>query len=368
MMKKIVCAFAFSVLMVFILAGCDENRYENLTGTVTEVKVSDGYKYPIYTILTPENHTVNVTLKQDGAVISFGNDMPDAKCLETGYISEYDCIGICCDYDAAKARKSSDDIIEVSSMYIDRVLYKNAVILSDKTPVDMWDNCGFYQSYHLADGTELLKDYRPKYLDALSVVSVPTEYKALLSQQAVDNILDFYSENSLLFDNKPYIEKAYARYLESEDKAEFESFDLTLGTVMTAVSDKNAYFSVSITIPNEKGENEQKQWGVAFDRDSGEYLDFWSLFKCGKNDAEQVIIEAVFNTIEKDSGLTKEILAENFDASCVIFWQDSIEIWYPKGTLPKTDYEFGIGIDGENMEKIYSIMHNWAVPHSLQDK
>lgn len=365
-MKKLISVVVLSAIVMFSLSACSgTDYYENLSGIVVDVEKTEAYKYPVYTIVTDGGYQVKVTLRESSYPFSWIE--VDSDCLVTGDLSAFDKVKLDLGCDKAKVKKSSDEVIVVDSMAIDEVFYKNVKTLSDGTGVDMWDS-GYYVTYQLADGTELLRDSRPKQLDVLSVAAVATSYGEL-SETAQNRILEFYNEKGLLFDVVPYLEQMYGYYKSAQDKTAFDSGNIELSIVASSANDKVVHFLVSVHTPLTAESMTESRYGVTFDRARGEFVNYWSMFNGDEQQVRETVVNALWKKVEhiSDEKLKTELI-EKFKPEYLIFWDDSIELCYPAGTISQNpDGAYILTSQGviENCtEEIYAIMQPWAVPES----
>lgn len=368
-MKKLISVFILSALLVFTLTACSgTDYYENLSGIVVDMEKTEDYKYPVYTIATDENHTVKVTLSESGYPYSWID--VDGECLVNGDLSSFGAVKLEVGYDKTKVKKSSDEIIVVDAMGIDEVLYKNVKTLSDGTPVDMWDS-GYYVVYQLSDGTELLRDSRPKQLDLIFVASTSEAY-CELSEKAQNRILEFYNEKGLLFDVMPYLEQMYGYYKEAEDKTAFNNGHLDVGIVASGANDKVVHFVVMVHNPLTAESMTESRYGVTFDRTTGEFVDFWSMFNCDQHQVKETVVGAMWKEVENISDKDlKDELIKQFKPEYLTFWDDGVELSYPAGTLSGVENSYTLASKAviENCtEEIYAIMQPWAVPQQTTEE
>lgn len=356
-MKKLFYVLFICLLTAFVLCGCGDSGYKMVTGQVTAVE-PDGSGYPKYRVLTPDGYEVGITLDENTLLFSWIGNV-DAEKLRTGDISEWDGIKIVadCNYDKIKPLSEGGRYETVPQITIDAVLQKNINELADGTAVDMWQ----YHSrkiYQLADGTELLWVNNSSGPENVYVYN--SQNYGDLSETAQQKVSEYYNNRGLLYDTDFYLEQAYEDY--SNGVGEFDSYMLEQSVSPTTSNDKIMCFLTTVTTPvYDKNQSTESRYGDIFDRNTGEHIGGYDIFTCDKTEIIDAVLEYgwdgfVADVTAEETAEMKAALKEEY----IILWDESIEISFPKGTLPSQEHSFIISAD--YTDEIKAIMHPWAIP------
>lgn len=357
-MKKLFSVLFICVLAAFLLCGCNDSGYKMVTGQVTAVEY-DGVGYPKYSVLTPDGYELGITLDDTTLLFSWIADV-DAEKLRTGEISDWDGIKIVadCNYDKMKPLSEGGRYETVPQITIDAALYKNAKTLADGTAVDMWK----YHSkdiYQLADGTELL--WVNNSTGPENVYVYNSQNYGDLSETAQQKVSEYYNNRGLLYDTDAYLEQAYEDF--NNGVGEFDGYMLEQSISPTASNDKIMCFLTTVTTPvYDKRESTESRYGDIFDRHTGEHISGYDIFICDETEIIDAVLQYGWDGFVAD--VTAAEAAEMkaaLKAEYIILWDESIEISFPKGTLPGQEHSFIISAD--YTDEIKAILHPWAIPN-----
>ena len=215
--------------------------------------------------------------------------------------------------------------------------------LSDGTGVEVWKNT-FDTSYRLPDGTLLLLERDPSGPDNVTVGG--TENFDDLGPAAQEEILGYYDGQGLLYDLDALLEEAYGVYQEDPDS--FEGGMVEQRTHPTASGEEVVYYLTSVSLPaawdNDYGFIQYEiRTGQAFDRETGEKLEGWSLFTCSPEEA----VEAILDAAGVEDPTERADLAAYLEPEDLIFFSDNLEFNVPPSTFAwqKEGYFSGYGAD-----------------------
>jgi hypothetical protein len=239
------------------------------------------------------------------------------------------------------------------------IVKEKAFSFSDEEYVDLWrPDFGIQNVYKLANGTILLR-----VQDSIGPADVyvgGVECFDDLGETAQNAILAYYEEQGLHYDIQMELEKAYAEYLSYLKTGEnFNSFFVSQDISPTVSNERIMYFLTSVMLTVGGQEVQEIQIGTAFNRDTGKKVDTLDLFSLSENKAlKQLVILSQIT----DADLLVEMEAV-IKPQYIIFFQDSLEIRFPQGTLSGEEYSLGYVIEYEDLK---DVLHSWAIPYSSQ--
>lgn len=213
--------------------------------------------------------------------------------------------------------------------------------LNGGVAVDVMHTDLFGDIYRLADGTELVCEK----------VS-PFEANGL-SDSAADAVKTWLEAN-VPYDIEDVVTAAYEEYQTLGE--DFGCWMLTLDDYAGPVSERAAYFCTELTISDSSNVGDVNCRGRAFDRETGEKLDNWSLFNIPEAEARAELIRLA----GQPEGMDLSRAAELLEADGICLTHDGVELYYPAGTL---DEQMSVVFLGAS-EDLESIFQSWAVPDS----
>lgn len=237
------------------------------------------------------------------------------------------------------------------------ILRRNAAKLADGTTLDVLDHGGVSGvSYRLTDGTELLWVRGPSGPEHHYVGGL--EGFDDLSETAQKRISAWYEERGLLYDEEEELEKAYAAWQKNSE--DFRPRMVEQAISPSASSERVMYFGTDLTLPlyqEEGGTACTLALGEAFDRETGEPLDLWDLFRCSQEEARQAIIDACLDW--RGSGGVRAGLEAAFDPERVVVGADSLYLYFEPGIISEEPSGYAFNAD---LSKLKDLMYDWAVP------
>lgn len=237
-------------------------------------------------------------------------------------------------------------------IWVDGMLYKNAMQLSDGTPIDLWEH-GSWREYCLEDGTVLLMEdnfggpENHSYWNELL-------YSEEFSEEAQQGILNYYSEMGLRYDVPTLLEDAMLVLAFSE---EFNTQYVSQHTGLTAWNEYIICCQMNLTIPQERTNGYADSFceGAVFDRETGEHISNFDLFTLTPEELECYLLDQldVDGTLDRENillNLKPEQIVMNRNGSMEFYLTDRREGNYT-GMLQ-------IGLTPEQAREI---LHPWAV-------
>ena len=233
-------------------------------------------------------------------------------------------------------------------------LERNTLTLRDGTAVDVLSSdSGFRWIYYLPDGTELLRVRAPGG-DPMSGVADGDEAFGTLSEKARKKILAYYAEQKPLYDEREELEKCYAEWRELGEN--YSAGYIQQNVWLRAYNEKVLYFETLAALPG--GGNADISLGAAFDRESGEKLDFRHVFAV----PEEEVCRRLAGWIYDESLWAK--MAEVLKPEWIVVSEEGLTVQFPAGTLPQYwDQAYRIWVGPEKVIEA-ELLQPWAVPYN----
>ena len=230
-----------------------------------------------------------------------------------------------------------------SYLAVDSIRTPGALTLADGTALDRVDQSNRV-CYELPEGPLLLWEDR-----AFGPDNVHNGRESFddLSPRAQERVMAYYEQQGLLYDLQGELERAWAAYQAAGRPEDFRGF--IVGQM---------YFCTELTLPVEAGEVESRRLTAAFDRNTGALIDNWDIFTCPPEEAVRTILELAE---PNDPALRREMEAA-FSPEMLLFGQDGLEIFFPRGSLPSQEYGCGFYVACEG--PLAGILQDWALPGS----
>ena len=233
-------------------------------------------------------------------------------------------------------------------------LKRNALTLQDGTAVDILSsNPGFQWTYRLPDGTELLWARAP-FDDPVNACVNGDEAFGTLSDKARKKILAYYAEQKPLYDEREELEKCYAEWQELGEN--YSVGYIQQNVWLRAYNEKVLYFETLAALPG--GGNADISLGAAFDRESGEKLDFRHVFAV----PEEEVCRRLAGWIYDESFWAE--MAEVLKPEWIVVSEEGLTARFPAGTLPQYwDQAYRIWVGPEKVIEA-ELLQPWAVPYN----
>lgn len=363
-MKKMLCT-CLALLLLLPLAACGENNRQ-VRGLVTEIQTGEDGALTAFVVRTQGGEQVGVLLTEGTAAIPTGDGPWSGDELRTQFQQDLQpdvqISAACLRPKKTLATRDGQEIAayQADTVYITGQLNRGTAALADGTALDVLEDyfSSANRTYLLPDGTELLRVRGPSGPEHHYVGSL--ESFDDLSEQAKRKVLAFYEARGALFDEGAELERAY-----SDWKAKGEDFRchwLEQEVSPSASSEKVMYFGTYVTLPldDEDGcTSYSLSLGDAFDRETGEHLELWDLFRCPEAEARQAIIDACLDWTGSDE-IRPEMEAA-FSTERVIVGRDGLTLDYEPGSMPSQEHGYFFNAD---LSKLKDLMYDWAVPKS----
>ena len=243
------------------------------------------------------------------------------------------------------------------SAYIVGSLERNALTLRDETAVDILSSdTGFRWIYRLPDGTELLRVEAP-IGDPASACVNGDEAFGTLSDKARKKILAYYAEQKPLYDEREELEKCYAEWRELGE--EFSPGYIQQNVWLKAYNEKVLYFETLAALPG--GGNPDISLGAAFDRESGEKLDFRQVFAVPEEEICRRLPELV-GWIDDES--IRVEMAKVLKPEWIVVSEEGLTVQFPAGSLSSfEDQAYLICVEPQKVMEA-ELLQPWAIPYN----
>lgn len=344
-------------LIAFFWAGGAKRQ---ISGRIVATKVDDATGGVSFVVQTEDGQEIGVLLSDETMVFSFLDGFPIER-FQAGLMT--DTLLVSADLGGARESLAAEDGKTIPAYYADQVevtgdLRPDPVRLPDGTTAEVWQYVGG-TAYILPDGTELLRVNTPTGPGHVSVGGV--EGLDELPEEAQTNILRFYQDQGLLYDQQAQLEKAYEDYCRAEEPAAFQTHLLDQEISPTASSDTVIYFQTSVSLPVDGTQMTSLCAGAAFEKKTGDPIAWQDLFSCPPEEIPQTLMEIAQIT---DPVLWEEIKTA-FDPQWMCFFPEHLAVSFPQGTLPSEAHSLQLDIAYE--ERLLDILQPWAVPTHQTD-
>ena len=237
-----------------------------------------------------------------------------------------------------------------SYLAVDSIRTPGALTLADGTALDRVDQSSRV-CYELPEGPLLLWEDR-----AFGPDNVHNGRESFddLSPRAQERVLAYYEQQGLLYDLQGELERAWAAYQAAGRPEDFRGFIVGQQIYPAGSNETLMYFCTELTLPVEAGVVESRRLTAAFDRNTGALIDNWDIFTCPPEEAVRTILELAE---PNDPALRREMEAA-FSPEMLLFGQDGLEIFFPRGSLPSQEYGCGFYVAYEG--PLADILQDWA--------
>lgn len=239
--------------------------------------------------------------------------------------------------------------------------------LSDGTAVERWkneDEAACQYRYRLSDGTELLQT---------TDVTTPEDGSGsdlngldMMQASVAAAVQSYYASQGLLYDLEQQLEDAYADYLACAENGEkFTLHEVSQDITETAETERYLLFLTAVTAPKKQhfdGGTTCRYSIAVFDRETGEEMDFWDLFR--KSESE-VRAELAAACAKQDNTVDDSAVSSVIDQAQILLFQDYLEVWFPYGTWERQEFDKGFGFEYDNVP---DLLYDWAVPREAEDE
>ena len=241
-----------------------------------------------------------------------------------------------------------------SHLAVHSIRTPGALTLADGTALDRVDQSSRV-CYELPEGPLLLWEDR-----AFGPDNVHNGRESFddLSPRAQERVLAYYEQQGLLYDLQGELERAWAEYRAAGEPEDFQGYTVGQEIRPAGSNETLMYFCTELTLPVEAGVVESRRLTAAFDRNTGALIDNWDIFTCPPEEAVRTILELAE---PNDPALRREMEAA-FSPDMLLFGQDGLEVFFPRGSLPSQEYGCGFYVACEG--PLAGILQDWALPGS----
>ena len=241
-----------------------------------------------------------------------------------------------------------------SHLAVHSIRTPGALTLADGTALDRVDQSSRV-CYELPEGPLLLWEDR-----AFGPDNVHNGRESFddLSPRAQERVLAYYEQQGLLYDLQGELERAWAEYRAAGEPEDFQGYTVGQEIRPAGSNETLMYFCTELTLPVEAGVVESRRLTAAFDRNTGALIDNWDIFTCPPEEAVRTILELAE---PGDTALRGEMEAA-FSPDMLLFGQDGLEVFFPRGSLPSQEYGCGFYVAYEG--PLADILQDWALPGS----
>lgn len=326
-MKKTIAALFAALFLV--LSGCGDS---SMDGEV--ISAQDGYL-----VLDGEGERFALRLTENVAIFEPDSGFPG---------TQLDIRGARRDGSVEYGGESIRAYTAESAM-VTGELERGAMSLDDGTEIDVMRTLLQGNFYRLSDGTELLRE---EYIASAG---------SGLTDAAAKAIEEYISANRP-YNLKTQLEAAYVDYKASPE--EFAYHVVSYDVMQSALAGSVAYYQATLTVANvviseNSRTGKQSEYGLAFDRETGEHLDMEVLFSRPWDDTADALIAAANVT---GPGKAR-IMAERLAPEGVCIFDYAVTFNYPSGVLG--DVSTSAYISPEQLPD--GLLQSWAEPEAWSE-
>lgn len=343
------------LLVIVCVLGLNRCRTPSLTFRGEVIAIEDNGGNPLFLIRTDRDREYCI-LTDNTTLLHSWLEGTDAEALTGGEL-EQPVVQV---YITTRPRSMRVDGTRYKAYLADQIILLSVVepdgySLPGGTKLDIrrYDDRITYQA---KDGTAILSEELPLGPDRVHVggqVSLEA-----LEPAAQQRILDWYERQGLLYDLDEILQAAYDAYTTCENKAEFQERLVRQEVYPSGNNETLVWFNTTITTPmNGQNVTEQRS-SAAFRRDTGEYVPLEDLFSCPAEEIAGKVLDA--------AGTAANYLEDEkkaFRPAYVVFDSGALEVWFPAGSLPDTEYTSIVAVD---YDRLTGILHPWAIPVSCE--
>ena len=364
-MKKLL--FVVILGSVFLFAGCSKERW--IYGQALEMQSNDGVGIVSFTMQEGASQEIGILLTDETSIESWiKNDEEKRYRLSKEELENANVSVQIHNSERTLVKENGEKIPAYNAKKIEIIAKDTGerIKLKDGTEVEIWEESHENPKvYKLENGAEILRDGgRTGPSNAL----VPEQEKFDdLKKKVQTRILTYIEEKIVLYDITEELEKSYAAYKKKTAQEEFDTPILCQDILLRASNDRMLYFTVTGTTSEQGEHTKEIGMGMAFDRETGEPVEMWDLFRCTKKELVQTILKC---SKISDPVLEQEML-EALRPEYILFYSDTLEVRFPNGTLPSKE-EKGKSFDAFSFDwsekAIKEIVHEWAIPKEIHEE
>lgn len=349
--------------LLLLLPACEKGSV-HVYGLVTEIQTGEDGALTAFVVRPQEGKQVGVLLNEETRAFPTGNGpwIGDEMRREFQEDLRLD-VKVSADCIPDKKTLTAEDGTELTAyeaayIRITGQMNRGTVTLRDGTVIDVLEDndSPAGRTYMLPDGTELLQAEGPSGPENHYVGGL--ESFDDLSEQAKEKVSAYYEAQGALYDEAEQLEAAYASWKKKGE--DFRCYMVDQNTSPSASSEKVMYFCTSLTLPLDHGDSCtgcSMSLGAAFDRETGEQLSLWDLFRCPEGEARQAIIDAALDW--PGSGSVRPEMEAAFRPERVVLFSEHMSMDYEPGSMPSQEHGYYFTA---HYDSLADLMYDWAVP------
>ena len=352
-MKKCFWVAALLALCLLLLAGCGSEK--ELSGTIVEY-LREGNEVSAF-LMEQDGKVIGVRLTDETGIYPDLVDITD----EALRCAEYPRMGVTVTGTKAEESLTAADGTAVptytaSVIIIDSIPYGEPLTLTDGTTIAVRQN-SLGLAYYAPDGTNLVQSYIQIPNDIL-VARVDFD---IVSMEVQDKIRAHYEELGYFFDTEYQVERAWAEYNKLGKPKDFRAYVLHQSTSCSFYNERAVFYSTCVTLSDSAHRRYDKYFHAVFDRETGEQIPMWSLFKPD----ESMMRQWLLIHLEPIDMEWRATLAESLEPEWISFGSDFLYILIPLDALPegKGPLQAGLSYD----EELTAMLQDWVLPIRLTE-
>lgn len=234
------------------------------------------------------------------------------------------------------------------------LIEENAFTFDDGISVSLWQDGIFpYYYYQLEDETNLLEFW--DYIDSDYVM--PLLENTNTSSAAREAICAYYENAAPMYDIESLLLDAYEDYLLcAQENTKFRTHPAGADITLTAETARFVACLAFGTQPESlrfDGTVCETRISTLFDISTGEIINMWDTFRIPADEAKKELLSLC-------GGIARmEEMEQAIDSAYLLWFPDTLEIWFPAGSLKSQDITAGGGFSYEELEGLLQL---WAIP------
>lgn len=325
--------FVCVLLCCLLFAGC--GRKKDVSGYVTN------YEKGTISITTNKGKTYDFVLEEPESILTTVEGL-DREIFQENW---QDCY-------AHVTYRRKEGAYHAETVFVHHKIYRNAMQLSDGTPIDIWTD-GIRREYWLEDGTVLLVEentgspenyYRWNEL----------KYYEDFPEAAQQGILDYYEKMGQRYDIPGLLEDAYLVYGVSK---EIKTHMVSQYTGIEAWNDSIICCQVNLSLPQERSNGGHDYFceGAVFDRQTGAHISNFDLFTLTPAELEAYLLDQ----LDTDGSLDRSSIQLNLKPEQIVLRRDGgIDFFLVDRVEDGAPLMLQMGLTAEQAREI---LQPWAV-------
>lgn len=350
-----------AALCIAVLLGCGLNPENspalNFMGDIAAVQREAGTGRPMLLVENPQGKKIPFVLDEKSFTISLVDPVDAEDYFQNPQAGDT----VFVEYDRGRERVTAENgetwkAYTLYGIHLEKAFTGETMALADGTPIRTKADLFGSTIYTLEDGTELLEVEIPEYV--LRVGNLDGRYVEEAAQAAMEA---YCTQQGLLYDERAELERAYQLYLEQPEAFQRGGCSIDQHTNVIWISERLACLETELRYFQAGAGGPDTVRRAAFDRRTGELVPLEELFTVPPEELLETLLEE--NRMVYSEPELAEAMRKAFRPEYISLYPTSLDIMFPPGTLPSTEYsDCGYGVGGEYSEAVRAMIWPWAIP------